>query len=218
MNNMLSSLAALFEKGGPVMWPLLACSLLAMAVAFERLIFYLRERAASRRHEEATAKTIGLASRGLFDEAEQCAKNNPSIEGRLVHAGLVHRDMVLHEALETCAMTELDKFRRSLMVLDTIVTLAPMLGILGTVTGIITSFNLLSSSGMQNPEGVTKGIAEALITTAAGLVVSMFALLPFNAYSSHVRRIARGLEYTAHLLEVACARGVGKQLPTGNKE
>ena len=196
-----------FEKGGPVMWPLLGCSLLAMAVAIERLIYYAREQLASRRHANATAEAIGLAARGLFEEAEARAKDNPSREGKLVYTGLVHRDMVLHEALETCALAELDKLRRGLMILDTIVTLAPMLGILGTVTGIITSFNFLSSSGVQNPSGVASGIAEALITTAAGLVVSMFALVPFNAFTSHIRRVTRKLEYTAHLLEVACARG-----------
>ncbi len=197
---------SLFDKGGPVMWPLLACSLVAMAVALERLIYYLREHVASRRHARATEQAIGLAARGCFDEAEQRAQGNPSLEGRLVYAGLMHRDMVLHEALETCALAELDKLRRGLMVLDTIVTLAPMLGILGTVTGIITSFDMLSSTGIQNPAGVTKGIAEALITTAAGLVVAMFALIPFNAFSAHLRRVTRRLEQTSHLLEVACAR------------
>jgi biopolymer transport protein ExbB len=197
-----------FVKGGPVMWPLLACSLLATAIAFERLFYYWRESAASRRHASATSRAIGLAARGLFDEAEKLAQQNPSREGRLAHTALTHRDMVLHEGLETCALSELDKLRRGLTVLDTVVTLAPMLGILGTVTGIITSFDMLSSSGMQNPTGVVAGIAEALITTAAGLIISMFALVPFNAFTSHIRRVTRGLEQTAHLLEVACARGM----------
>ena len=190
------------------MWPLLACSLLAMAVAIERLIYYWREHAASRRNALATSEAIGLAARGLFEEAEARVKDNPSREGKLVYTGLTHRDMVLHEALETCALAELDKLRRGLMILDTIVTLAPMLGILGTVTGIITSFNILSdSSGVPSPASVTRGIAEALITTVAGLVVSMAALIPFNAFTSHIRRVTRRLEYTAHLLEVAVTRG-----------
>jgi len=208
-------MTAFFVKGGPVMWPLLACSLVACAVAFERVMFYLRVANASRRHAGATSRAIGLASRGLFDEAEKCAKENPSVEGRLAHAGIVHRDMVLHEALETCALTELDKFRRGLSILDTIVTLAPMLGILGTVTGIITSFNILSdTAGTPNPASVTRGIAEALITTVAGLVVSMFALVPFNAFSSRLRRVTRGLEQTAHLVEVACSRGMQTKNPS----
>ena len=197
-----------FQKGGPVMWPLLACSLVAMTVAIERLLYYWRESSSSRRHADATSRAIGLASRGLFDDAEKLARENPSLEGRLVLAGLVHRDMVLHEALETCALSELDRHRRGLTILDTIVTLAPMLGILGTVTGIITSFNILSdTAGVPNPASVTRGIAEALITTVAGLVVSMAALVPFNAFTSRVRRVTRRLEQTAHLLEVACGRG-----------
>ena len=207
-----------FNKGGPVMWPLLACSLVATAVAIERVLFHLRGHAASRRHAGATSRAIGLASRGLFDEAEACARANPSIEGRLVLAGIVHRDMVLREALETCALTGLDRFRRGLMILDTIVTLAPMLGILGTVTGIITSFDMLSSSGMQNPAGVVAGIAEALITTAAGLVVSMVALVPFNALTSRLRRVTRSLEHTAHLVEVACGRGMAAANGPGRED
>ena len=197
----------IFDKGGPVMWPLLICSFIAMTVAIERFLYYFREHNVSRRSESKTEKAIGLAVRGLFSEAEKCAKENSSLEGRLIYTGLMHRDMVLHEALESCAFAELDKFRRGLVILDTIITLAPMLGILGTVTGIITSFDLLSSSNIHNPTTVTRGIAEALITTAAGLIVAMFALVPFNAFMSHIRRVTRRLEQTAHLIEVACARG-----------
>jgi hypothetical protein len=129
ISSILDPSVSFFEKGGPVMWPLLACSLLAMAVAIERLIYYWREHTVTRRNAVATNEAIGLAARGLFEEAEARAKENPSREGQLVYTGLAHRDMVLHEALETCALAELDKLRRGLMILDTIVTLAPMLGI-----------------------------------------------------------------------------------------
>ena len=190
------------------MWPLLVCSFVAMTVAFERMIFYARENAASRRHAHDTEKALELATQGRFDEAALLAKKSASCEGRLVLTAITHRDMVLDETLETHALSELDRHRRGLTILDTIITLAPMLGILGTVTGIIGSFDMLSSDGIQNPAGVTRGIAEALITTAAGLVVSIGALIPFNAFTSHIRSVTRDLEQTAYKAEVACARGV----------
>jgi len=94
-----------------------------------------------------------------------------------------------------------------LTVLDTIITLAPLLGILGTVTGIIRSFHMLSASGAQDPAAVTGGIAEALITTAAGLVISILSLIPFNAAVSIVRRRTRGFDQLVHRVVVTCERG-----------
>ena len=192
-----------FNKGGPVMWPLLACSLIATTVILERLFFCLREQAKSRRHAERAEHAIEALAAGRVDEAETLARAAHSREGRLVLVGITHLGAVMRDALETHASGELDNLRRGLPILDTIVTLAPMLGILGTVTGIIGSFNMLSSDGIGNPAGVASGIAEALITTAAGLVVSMIALIPFNALASHVRRVARRLEQVAHAIEVA---------------
>ena len=86
------------------------------------------------------------------------------------------------------------RLARGLGVLDTIVTLAPMLGILGTVTGIIASFDLMGSMGVDDPTGVAGGIAEALITTAAGLVVSIGALIPLNAGRVWHRAQTRAME------------------------
>lgn len=201
--------ATFFEKGGPVMWPLLLCSLVTLAVALERLFYCMREFYATRRNAPAVEKAVGLAARGCFAEAGALVRGGRSCGARLLDTALKHRDMVLHEALETAALAEIDRLRRGLTVLDTIVTLAPMLGILGTVTGIISSFELLSSSGIQNPSAVTGGIAEALITTATGLVVAMLALVPYNGFCAHIRRRTRHMEQAAHLYEVACTRGNG---------
>ena len=159
----------LMSRGGPVMWPLLICSILTVLTAAERLFAFacILRRGFSRRFVEAARARPG--------------KN-------------------LSAKLEEEAQTLIAKLNTRLSVLDTVVTLAPMLGILGTVTGIIGSFNLLSDSGVggTDPSAVSSGIAEALITTAAGLIVSMCALVPFNFFRARVIAAARELESAAH--------------------
>jgi biopolymer transport protein ExbB len=88
-------------------------------------------------------------------------------------------------------------------VLDTVITVAPMLGILGTVTGIINTFHVLSAAGIENPTGATAGIAEALITTAAGLIVAIGCLFPFNFFVAQLKRRTHELEQLTHQMEIA---------------
>jgi biopolymer transport protein ExbB len=106
------------------------------------------------------------------------------------------------------AEQQLDRMRTGFSVLDTIITMAPLLGILGTVTGIIKSFNLLQGAGLQDPRLTTGGISEALITTAAGLTVALATLMPYNYLLSRLRRVSRRLEHTATQFEVVFRRSV----------
>jgi len=128
--------------------------------------------------------------------------------GRFLALGLKHRECGLAQGLEESGQQVLERLRRGLAVLDTLVTLSPMLGILGTVTGIIASFELLGTSAVgSDPVAISGGIAEALITTAAGLVVSMMALIPFNMFRTQIARWARKLEQAGRHCELACAKG-----------
>lgn len=199
--------AQFFAKGGVLMWPLLACSLAAVTVVIERAIFFLRERKLTRSGRGQIEAVLIAAAAGRFDEATERASATLCAAGRVLQAGMQQRAFGLHDALEAAADIEVDRLRHGLSVLDTIITLAPMLGILGTVTGIIRSFHLLGISGVENPTAVTGGIAEALITTAAGLVVAMSALVPFNIFVSQIKRRARALEQVIHRFEVACEKG-----------
>ncbi len=196
-----------FVRGGVVMWPLLLCSLVATAIALERLVRFGREQANNRRDRDALEQIMALAAAGKYDDASTVAGAAHGATGRVIAAGLRHRDYGLSDSLAAAANAELDLLRAGLSILDTIITVAPLLGILGTVTGIIRSFNLLSSGGIEEPAAVTGGIAEALITTAAGLIVAICALIPFNYLVARVRRTARDLEQTTHLFEVAYSRG-----------
>ena len=195
-----------FDRGGFAMWLLLICSLVASTITIERLIVFWRNRRASTLGVEAVDQVLTLASAGRFDEAENEAKQGSGMACRILALGLHHRELGLHDSLEEAANAELDYLRRGLAVLDTIITLGPLLGILGTVTGIIRSFHVLGNDTVD-PTIVTGGIAEALLTTAAGLGVAIFALIPFNFFVAKVRQRARTLEHTIHQFEMAYGKG-----------
>lgn len=198
---------ALFQRGGAVMWPLLVCSLAAVAQTIERVFHYTRERTLDALAEKNIERVIVALAAGRFDEAEALASKTTSAAGRIITAGLGQREIALQDALNAAAEREIAALRHGLSILDTIITLAPLLGILGTVTGIIRSFHMLSASGAQDPAAVTGGIAEALITTASGLVISISTLIPFNTSVALVRRRTRGFEQLVHRVVVACERG-----------
>ncbi|MGA6926326.1 MAG: MotA/TolQ/ExbB proton channel family protein, partial [Desulfosarcina sp.] len=100
------------------------------------------------------------------------------------------------------AADEIARMRRYMGVLDTIITVAPLLGIFGTVIGIIASFDMLGSGGIEHPEAVTTGIAQALITTASGLGIAILTVFPFNYFNARIERAARFIEKYATSLEI----------------
>lgn len=196
----------IMERGGVVMWPLLACSLVALTAIIERIIFWTRE--SMTRDQDLLERMIDLAQRGEFDQAAQEAKGACCAPTRMLRAGLEHRDHGLHEAMEVAASEEIARMKSAMPILDTIITMAPLLGILGTVTGIIQSFDLLGQLQVEDPRGVADGIAEALITTAAGLIIALGALLPFNYFISRIQRETRRLEQVATQFEVVYRKGL----------
>lgn len=195
----------IMERGGPVMWPLLLCSLVALTAIIERIIFWSRE--ALTRDRELLDRVIELTQKGEFDQALLAAKGAGCAPTRMLRAGLEHRYHGLHEAMEVAASEEIARMKSGMAILDTIITMAPMLGILGTVTGIIKSFDLLGSLQNQDPRGVSAGIAEALITTAAGLIIALGVLMPFNYFISRIQRETRRLEQVSTQFEVVYRKG-----------
>lgn len=197
----MTGVIEIFEKGGPVMWPILACSVISLTITIERLIFWWRE---EQRHSEKLVERIfTLCERREYEKATQDAGAKPCGVVRMLVAGLIHREHGLMEAMEVSAGDEVERMKRGLQVLDTIVTMAPMLGILGTVTGIIKSFNLLGTVGVTDPRAATSGLAEALITTAAGLIVALLTLVPLNYFASRVTASAKHIEQVAAQFGVA---------------
>lgn len=190
----------LFQKGGPVMYLLLACSLAAATVTIERIIFWSRER---RNHDRNLVDDIlQRAERNDYNEAARLGSGSADSIARVLVCGIVHRDFSLTNALEMAAAAEIKRMRRFMNVLDTMVTITPLLGILGTVTGIIRSFEAMGVAGEQNPIAVSGGIAEALITTAAGLLIAIPSVAFFNYFNSRIEDAVHDIETYSTSLEI----------------
>lgn len=195
-----------FIKGGPVMWPLLGCSVAAVALIAERAAFWWRFR---RQADEAeTARFFESARHGRLKEILRARETANPIVQTLARA-LTHGDRALHDALELEVDATVERTRVSLAALDTCITLAPLLGIFGTVTGIIGSFNLIGQTAIADPQAVSAGIAEALITTAAGLTIAMPALVAYNLFLTFSDRVAFRLEKYAREFEILYLQSKG---------
>jgi len=194
-------LIALIERGGPVMWPLLLCSLLSVTIVLDRVRFWIRLRRA--RADDRIAGILEHARSNACAEAIALASGSSDAAVRVLVAGLNARASAPSEAMSTAASDEVSRMKAGLPVLDTIVTMAPLLGILGTVIGIIASFDLLGAAGIEDPKAVTGGIAQALISTAAGLTVALVTLVPFNYFVARTQREAERIARAATQLEIA---------------
>jgi biopolymer transport protein ExbB len=190
----------IFRKGGPVMWPLLAASIVALTVVLERLFFTLRE--SLRRDPRAVADIFAAVERKDIPAACKAGSGSRGFVARVLTYALEHRDVSFSNALLEASSLELQRFNRGIAILDTIVTLAPLMGLFGTVTGMIRAFGLLGASELGAPTAITGGIAEALIATAFGLLIAMIALLPFNFLNSRLERARQEIENAAAHLEL----------------
>ena len=198
----------LMYKGGLIMWPLLACSMIALAIVIERAVFWLQ--LSMRKNQKLINRIFTLTEAGQFEEAITAAKESPCLVCRILTSGLAHRNYGLVQSLEAAALFEIEKMKRFLSILDTIITAAPLLGILGTVSGIIISFDLLGDSGIDDPKAVAGGIAQALITTATGLSIAIITLLPYNALTRKIEKVTRHLEQLMTCYEVTVQKGQEK--------
>jgi len=189
-----------FVKGGPVMYPLLICSMLAVTVIIDRLIFWVRED--YRRNSQLVDEVMELCRKGDWEGVKEKVQGSKDYVIRILVSGIVHRDFSMIKAMESSAAEEVKRMRRHMTVLDTMITVAPLLGIFGTVIGIITSFELLGAGGIEDPQAVTGGIAQALITTAAGLGIAILSVFPYNYFNARVENAVLSIEKYATSLEI----------------
>jgi biopolymer transport protein ExbB len=187
-------------KGGLVMIPLGLCSVLALAVALERACRWLRLGGIS----EAD-RVLALAGRGDWDEATRAGEQSTSPVARVLAAGLRHPNPAPGLAMEAAAQDELARLRSYLPLLDTVITLAPLLGLLGTVTGMIGAFGIMSQAGLNQPTAITGGVGEALVATAGGLAVAIGALVPYNFFQRRSEAMAEIIERYGSKLELLLA-------------
>jgi len=196
-------------RGGLVMYPLLLCSVIALAISLERAWYLIRTRADA---EELMEDVKLCLQEGKLLEAMQLLKRSKGPVAAILSAGIAYSDRdkeEIREHLEEVGNEEIYKMERGLGLLSAIVTISPMLGLLGTVTGIIRSFRVLGATGMEtNPAALAVGIAEALITTAAGLVIAIPSLAVYHWLSSLIERRVREMSRRAlELTDLISARG-----------
>jgi len=190
----------IFIRGGPVMYPLLACSIIMLTVIIERIFFWVSMDIY--RNKQLVDEILELCRTGDWESVRVKTKESNDYIIRILIAGILHRDFSMTKAMESAAADEIKLMRRYNGVLDTMITVAPLLGIFGTVLGIITSFEMLGTTGIEQPQAVTAGIAQALITTAAGLGIAILSVFPYNYFNSRVENAALAIEKYATSLEI----------------
>jgi biopolymer transport protein ExbB len=166
--------------GGPIMWPILLCSVVAAAIMLERLWTLQRKRVIPRELTDRVWKLV--ETRTLNDRhIEALSRNSPL--GRVLAAGLANRHQgreIMKEAIEDTGRHVVHELERFLNALGTIAAISPLLGLLGTVIGMIQAFDSITSQGVGDPKVLSGGIGVALITTAAGLFVAIPSLVGFR--------------------------------------
>jgi biopolymer transport protein ExbB len=198
-----NALVELFLKGGPIMWPIALLTLFSVAVIVERVWWWFllsRNRNAALLDTVLTALEAGDVAAAL----KLCGGSADPVL-RVISAGITHRHASLQGALQAAAGVEIKRAGRFLTAMDTIITLAPLLGLLGTVTGIMGSFSSIGSSELA-VEKVTGGIGEALIATAFGLGIAIVTLVPYNWFHSLVASLQHDIETAANNVEVFTAQ------------
>ncbi len=193
-----SEMFRVIEMGGPLMYPILLCSILFLAILIERLYHYHRARI------DTTQFISGIRTilrKREIPEAISFCDNTPGPVAHIVKAGILRHDLPKEEIKETigdAALHEIPRLEKNLNVLATVAHIAPLLGLLGTVLGMIGAFQRIQTEGGRvNAADLAGGIWEALITTAAGLSVAIPAYVAYNYLVSRVNALVLDMEKSA---------------------
>ena len=189
------------QKGGPIMWPILLCSVIAFAIVIERLIRLRQEQIDTKSFMEQISKSIKRNK--IMEALDLCDRTGGPI-ATILKAGILKHDRVrseVREAIEDAGIHELPRLERNLPVLATVAHIAPLLGLLGTVTGLVKAFQVIETKATAlnpvNPGDLAGGIWEALLTTVFGLVVAIPTLVAYNYLVSRVDGFVLDMERSA---------------------
>lgn len=200
----------LFLRGGAVMWPLLLCSIAGLAIILDRFWFFFVS--AREEDQELLGEAIGALASGRRLEAMQMLRKQNGPGSSVLSAALSHAGEplpVIEEAVRRAGRAELLRMQRGLGALEAIITVAPLLGLLGTVTGIVRTFNVIGAmAGLHSPAQVAPGIAEALLTTVFGLVIAAPSVICHAIFTGQVeRRVAAINDLGGQVLQVMAQGG-----------
>ncbi len=190
--------------GGWMMIPLLVCSVITVAIVLERGWYFYRLPAT----DEAN-RMIELVTHGQFSDALALNERQPHPVLHVLTAGILARASEPEKAMEAAGVAEVRHMKQGLAALDTIITLAPLLGLLGTIIGMIDSFGIMAEQGMGQPHAVTGGVAEALICTATGIFVAVITLIPYNYFLARIEALTEHIEQYATRNESALRASAG---------
>jgi len=207
-------MVSIFLNGGPIMWPLLVCSIVTLATVLERLYFIMCEH--GRRQPAIVAEILRCVEQGDPVGAVKAGENSRDFVANVLTFALNHRSESLANATLQAANQQLKRFNRGLSILDTMITLSPLLGLLGTVTGMIHAFGLLGGKELDAPQAITGGIAQALIATAFGLSIAITALIPFNYLNARLEEARHDIQDAASQMELQLQRLSGSTAKPGD--
>jgi biopolymer transport protein ExbB len=192
----------LFKNGGPIMWPIILVSFIGVTVSIERIIFVIRE--GMRRDPALVDKMIAQVEAGKYDDAVATGKQSSDFVVRIITDALAERELSFSEAFIRASHRELNRFSQGLPILDTVITAAPLLGLLGTVTGMMETFGALGEGAdiAASASRITGGVGEALIATACGLLIAITGLLPFNYLNARLEAARHEIEDVSNALEI----------------
>jgi biopolymer transport protein ExbB len=191
----------LFIKGKEIMWPLILLSFILITVVLERLLFIFRENAS--REPEVVEKMLEAVERGDIDGALAIGRKSKDFIAKILVYSLTNRQYSLSNAFIRASGQELARFQQGMATLDTCITAAPLLGLLGTVTGMMRTFGALGTGDIGAAAGqITGGVAEALIATAMGLACAIVGLLPYNYLNARGEQAKQDVADVSHALEI----------------
>ncbi len=187
----------LFLKGGLLMYPIAFCSIVALGIFLERLWALRKGKVVPRGF---LIEVIDLVAKGKLTEAMTLCKRTDASVAHVLYAGLSHygkRREAIKERMEEVGRREVANLERYINVVGTIAGVAPLLGLLGTVSGMIKSFNVIALQGVAEPGALAGGISEALLTTAAGLIVAIPSFVMHRYLRNRVHSLALEMEEVA---------------------
>jgi biopolymer transport protein ExbB len=201
LSNIGGTFVEIFNDGGPVMWPLLVFSLLAVIFIIERFFALRRAKINVNEFLAKTRKEL-IVNRSVKAAIKVCEDYRGPVAS-ILKAGLLKYGQPredVEKTIENAALYEMGRLEKNLVWLASIANVSPLLGFFGTVAGMIKSFDALAEAGLSNPGLVAAGISEALITTAAGLFVAIPAQLAYNFFMSRINKFVRDIETSSNML------------------